>query len=254
MQKTSYLLFLLLLTSCLKKPLILPTATPEKIVKALLRNQEGVKRIKGLAKVSIRENGRRESSLVNIEIKEGKLARFAFLNLFYQPAYYFVLNYDNLYFYPANLSYVKSGFPNKNTLTSVLGIAVSPNYITNIFMGKLPPGVLGGSYKLRYSGMEYVLDAYNNGRRWEIRCRMGDLLPVFLVEFGKNKKPLLYVRWKNWKQFGEHLFPSVIEVHNPLEKNTVLCKYRKVIINQQIDDKSFFPSFPKGTVVENINS
>jgi len=191
----------------------------------------------------------KQSTLVNVFMRPPSFARFSFLNFFYQPVYYFVINDANLYFYPPDLSYVKRGVPSERTFFSMVGIAAPPSYITSLFMGKLPVGALRDDYSLSYSDDEYIL----KDKTWEVRCSGADFALTSLVKFNTRKEVIFRVTWKNWKRLDGVLFPMFIKISKPMEKTSIVCKYRNVVLNKPIKNKIFFPSFPAKTAVYNVN-
>ncbi len=220
---------------------IRPVSSSE-IFSRLMANQNKIKSLKAVAKLSILTNDSKNTNTASVEINKRGFTRLTFFNIFFQAAYYFVLNDSKIYVYSADRSSFKVSDVKDDSFLEILGIDIPPFELTALFEGKLPAQVLTENYNVELTKTGYVISSTKHAKyTWVLECRPGDFAITTAVKY-IDGVPAFRVEWRNWTNIDGILFPMEVSVSKPSLNSGIILRYKKASLNVVLEDGLFFPS------------
>jgi hypothetical protein len=236
------------LSSCTlapRKPVAVPSVTTDELLAVLAENAASFSSLKGKARISYREEGRKTVKARNIlVVAKPHYIRSEILGLFNQPAAVVAVNGDVLHFLVPGEGVLYRGEASAGNLQRILRIPLQVNDLVNFILYEIPLiEYRSSSLSITENGSIRLLLEGKSGLQEELFFDREKNLTG--VRFKEAKKEILNLAYADFSA-GEKPFPHHLVLKLPVRGAEAQIHFSSLDTNVGPDDELFHLKKPEG--------
>jgi len=220
-----------------------------KIFEKNFERSKNFKDLKAFAEITLKFPQKKLKRKNVIFLRNDPSIRFETLSILGRPFIYFTANKETAAIYYPDRNILYKGTSSSQNFAKKFGISISLEKILIILSGNFIVPSETQKIELNENNEGYLLKFLLKNRTKEVLLDKGNFLPQKVIEYDKNKKNIITVRFNNYTKISDYFLPFSINIEIPQKSLKIFFHYKSAELNQGIADSFFSLPINKGVKV-----